>query len=125
MEPVAFRWRTQIEKAQKIWRSSLASGDDHNELVGWVSRGGTPKIRIAAGDRADHPQIQRRFELTREVIAAKAGVVHEVWSEGDSPLSRVLSAICLGDYVSLYMAYLNGVDPTPVEIIDYLKKNLA
>jgi hypothetical protein len=31
----------------------------------------------------------------------------------------------LGDFVSLYMAYLNNTDPTPVEVIDYLKKELA
>jgi len=128
MEPVAFRWRTQIEEnAKNLALHHSLPEMNHNELVGWVypeevlRKVGVVLLR----DKSDHPQVQRRFELTRKVIAAKAGAVHEIWSEGDSPLSRVLSAICLGDYVSLYMAYLNSVDPTPVEIIDYLKKNLA
>ena len=51
--------------------------------------------------------------------------MHEVWSEGDSLLARVLSVIYLGDYVSLYLAYLNGVDPMPVRVIDYLKNKLG
>jgi len=128
MEPVAFRWRTQIEEnAKNLALHHSLPEMNHNELVGWVyPEEVLRKIGVVLlRDGADHPQIQRRFELTREVIAAKAGVVHEIWSEGDSPVSRVLSVICLGDYVSLYMAYLNGVDPTPVEIIDYLKKKLA
>jgi glucose/mannose-6-phosphate isomerase len=100
---------------------------NHNELVGWkypedvLRRIGVVLLR----DKGDHPQIQRRFELTRDVIAGKAGALHEIWSEGESRFSRVMSAMYLGDFVSLYMAYLNGIDPTPVEIIDFLKKNLA
>jgi glucose/mannose-6-phosphate isomerase len=58
-------------------------------------------------------------------MSGKAGALHEIWSEGDSPLARVLSVVYLGDFVSLYLAYLNNVDPTPVEVIDYLKKNLS
>jgi glucose/mannose-6-phosphate isomerase len=50
--------------------------------------------------------------------------MHEIWSLGDSLLARVLSVVFLGDFVSLYLAYLNNADPTPVEVIDYLKTNL-
>lgn len=128
MGAVAFRWRTQIEENSKnLAFHHVLPEMNHNEIVGWrypedVLRGtGVALLR----DRQDHPQVQRRFELTREILAGKAGVLHEIWSEGKSPLDRVLSMIFLGDYVSLYMAYLNGADPTPVETIDYLKKNLA
>ena len=128
MDAVAFRWRTQIEENAKILALHQALPEmNHNELVGWkypedvLRRIGVVLLR----DKGDHPQIQRRFDLTRDVIAQKAGALHEIWSEGESPFSRVLSAIYLGDFVSLYMAYCNGTDPTPVEIIDFLKKNLA
>jgi len=36
----------------------------------------------------------------------------------------VLSAVLLGDLVSVYMAALAGVDPTPVEAIVRLKQQL-
>jgi glucose/mannose-6-phosphate isomerase len=55
----------------------------------------------------------------------KAGVVHEVWSEGNSALARIFSVIYLGDFVSLYMAYLNEIDPTPVQVIETLKQKLS
>jgi glucose/mannose-6-phosphate isomerase len=37
----------------------------------------------------------------------------------------MLSLIHFGDYVSFYLAMLNGVDPTPVETIVFLKRRLA
>jgi len=76
-------------------------------------------------DQGDHAQVQRRFELTRDILGDKAGAVHEVWSKGDSILARVLSLIYLGDFVSLYLAYLNAADPMPVQVIDAFKSKLA
>jgi glucose/mannose-6-phosphate isomerase len=128
MDAVAFRWRSQIEENAKNLALHHALPEmNHNELVGWVypeealRRVGVVMLR----DKGDHPQVQRRFDLTGEVIAKHAGAFHEVWSEGESLLARILSVIYLGDFVSLYMAYLNHTDPTPVEVIDYLKKELS
>ena len=128
LDAVAFRWRSQIaENAKNLALHHVLPEMNHNELVGWsypedvLRKVGVVLLR----DKGDHPQVQRRFDLTRELIAAKAGVLHEVWSEGESILSRVMSAIYLGDFVSLYLAYLNRVDPTPVRVIDYLKQKLS
>ncbi len=37
----------------------------------------------------------------------------------------MFSLIQLGDFASYYLAVLNEVDPTPVEVIESLKKALA
>jgi len=37
----------------------------------------------------------------------------------------VMSLVLLGDLVSLYLAVLQGIDPTPVEVIEDLKSELA
>jgi glucose/mannose-6-phosphate isomerase len=128
MDSAAFRWRTQIEENAKNLALHHALPEmNHNELVGWVhpeevlSRIGVVMLR----DNEDHPQVQRRFDLTRELIEKRAGAFYEVWSEGESRLARILSVIYLGDFVSLYLAFLNKADPTPVEVIDYLKKKLS
>ena len=74
---------------------------NHNELVGWLypeealRRIGVVMLR----DKGDHPQIQRRFDLTRDLIAGKAGTVHEVWSEGNiasgpSPFRNISGRFC-------------------------------
>ncbi len=128
MDAVALRWRSQIaENAKNLAFHHVLPEMNHNELVGWrypedvLRRVGVVLLR----DKGDHPQIQRRFDLTRELIADRAGALHEIWSEGNSLLARILSTIYLGDFVSLYLAYLNNIDPTPVQVIDYFKSKLG
>ena len=128
MDPAAVRWRGQIEEnAKNLAFHHLLPEMNHNELVGWelpdrlLQQIGVVFLR----DRADHPQVQRRFDLTKEMIGMRTSVVHEVWSEGESPLARIFSIICLGDFVSFYLACLNSVDPTPVPVIETLKQKLG
>ena len=128
MESAAYRWRSQIAENAKNLASHHALPEmNHNELVGWLyPEEALRKVGVVLlRDKGDHSQVQRRFDLTRELISGKAGAVNEVWSEGKSLLARVLSVVYLGDFVSLYLAYLNNTDPTPVDVIDYLKKNLS
>lgn len=127
-DPVAVRWRGQMEEnAKNLAFHHLLPEMNHNELVGWqlpaalLDQIGVVFLR----DRNDHPQVQRRFDLTRDIVAQKAGIVHEAWGEGDSPLARIFSLICLGDFVSFYLACLNAVDPTPVAVIEILKQKLG
>lgn len=128
LDATAFRWRSQIEEnAKNMAFHHILPEMNHNELVGWLYP--AEALRnvgvVLLRDKEDHPQVQRRFELTKEIISGKAGALHEVWSEGTSLLARVMSLIYLGDFVSLYLAYLNSVDPTPVDVIDYLKSRLS
>jgi len=44
---------------------------------------------------------------------------------GGGRMARLLGTMVLGDLMSVYLAYLNAVDPTPVERIDRLKKKLG
>ena len=43
---------------------------------------------------------------------------------GENLVERVLAGVLLEDLVSVYLAALDGVDPTPVEAIDRLKAEL-
>ncbi len=128
LEAAAVRWRGQMEENGKnLAFHHLLPEMTHNELVGWkwpedvLRKIGVIFLR----DSEDHPQVQKRFDFTRDFVESRAGVVREIWSEGKSLLARIYSVICLGDYVSLYLAYLNAEDPTPVEAIESLKRRLA
>lgn len=128
MGAVAFRWRSQIEEnAKNLAFHHVLPEMNHNELVGWrypevaVRRIGVVLLR----DKGDHAQVQRRLDLTREVILGRGAGVHEVWSEGDSLFARIMSVLYLGDFLSLYLAYLNHTDPTPVQVIDSFKLKLS
>ncbi len=124
---VNLRWRGQIEENAKM----LAFGNvlpemNHNEIVGWnVPRQLMREMAVVfLRDREDHRRVDVRMNITRGIVREYARDVIDVRSEGSSLLARMFSLIYLGDWVSYYLAMLNRVDPTPVKVIDLLKKKL-
>jgi glucose/mannose-6-phosphate isomerase len=53
------------------------------------------------------------MELTEQLIAPGATATFRIESRGQTTVERVFSLVLLGDLVSLYLAVLRGVDPTP------------
>lgn len=70
-------------------------------------------------------RMTRRIEVTKSLVSANLKGFNEVWTQGKSKLARILSLVFYGDILSVYLAILNEVDPTPVSIIEQLKKELA
>ena len=71
------------------------------------------------------PRLRRRIDVTAELVAPSVSTLERVEAPGDTPTERVLSLVLLGDLVSVYLAALSGIDPTPVEAIERLKRKLA
>ena len=125
--PVAYRWKTQINENAKV---PAFAGElpevDHNEIVGWQGTAALGSFAAVFLEDADqHPRIGDRIELTSELIAEHATSVIRAQTRGQGAVERVMSLVLLGDLVSLYLAVLRGVDPTPVRVIDQLKNRLA
>jgi glucose/mannose-6-phosphate isomerase len=66
-----------------------------------------------------------RFQITQEILSQRRVSCEVVEARGLSRLAQMLSAIHFGDYVSFYLAMLYGIDPTSLEVVDYLKQRLA
>lgn len=100
---------------------------NHNELVGWkIIQSFREFLRVVIlRDQDDHPRVAARMDIVRQLIEKQDVEVIELVSEGSNVLERVFSLIQLGDFVSYYLAILNNIDPTPVEVIENLKKELA
>lgn len=122
--PVAQRWKTQVnENAKQPAFSATLPEANHNDICAWERADELARFSaVLLDDRRLHPQLRRRIELTAEVAGEHA---HVAASRGESPLERVLSQVFLGDLVSVYMAVLAGVDPTPVEVLERFKGELA
>jgi glucose/mannose-6-phosphate isomerase len=125
--PVAYRWKTQINENAKIPCFTHELPElDHNELVGWEGAGQLGRFSAVFLDDSDlHPRIRQRIELTRGLIAGQAAATYRVESVGETRTERLVSLVLLGDLVSLYLAVLRGVDPSPVHLIERLKGALA
>ena len=124
MNPVAYRWRCQIEEnAKQLAFNHQIPEMNHNEIVGWTLPNNQMSV-ILIRDNNENAQISNRFEATRNVAWDNVKIV-ECTAEGKTPLARIMSMIILGDLVSLELAKLNNIDPTPVEVIENLKKELG
>ncbi len=127
-DAVGTRWKGQIcENAKCLaWHNEFPEFN-HNELVGWnvIDAYKDKLVVIYLHDDDDHERIKRRMAIVRKVVEKHNVEIIEVKSQGDFPLGRMFSLIQIGDFASLYLAFLNKIDPTPVEVIDFLKGELA
>jgi len=127
-EVVAQRWKGQIcENAKAPAHYNVFPEWNHNELVGTeVPKDLLKRFQVVMlRDKNDHVRIQKRIDITKDIWRSAAGSVTEVWSRGNSDMARIFSLIYIGDYASVYLAFMNGVDPSTVEKIDLLKGKLA
>lgn len=128
MEPVANRWKTQVNENSKAWAIFEGMPElNHNSVVGYEHpRELRDRLAVVMLTSAlDHPRTAIRFQVTREILEERGIACEVVTARGRSRLAQMLSTIHLGDYVSFYLAALNGADPTPVEVISVLKRRLA
>jgi glucose/mannose-6-phosphate isomerase len=123
---IARRWHTQLNenaKAPAFW-SELPEAN-HNEICAWERGTGlAPLAAVFLEDPDQHPRIGRRVDRTCQEVERSGAAAIRVRARGDSRLERVLSHVLLGDLVSVYLAALEGVDPTPVDAIERLKSGL-
>ena len=120
---VAQRFKTQFNENAKVpskWE--VFSELNHNVVVGWESAGGLAGCfsAIFIRDKNEPVEIRSRIEITQGLMPEESKWF-EVWSQGKGELARMLSAVCIGDFTSVYLALLRGVDPTPVNTISLLK----
>ncbi|MBW8048983.1 MAG: bifunctional phosphoglucose/phosphomannose isomerase [Cytophagales bacterium] len=125
---VATRFQQQInENAKQICHVNLFPEMNHNELVGWEFPENifsqTAVIIIRTG--YDHPRNSVRMNICKSIFERKCGSVLEIKATGNSLIEQSIYLIHLLDWVSVYLAELNEIDPFPVDIINYLKGELS
>lgn len=124
---VAYRWKCQVNENSKalcFWNTYPEL--NHNETVGWEYPELTKEFYVVTlRDRQDHPRIQKRVDVTGQLMKERVAGMTQLWAEGESGLARLLSLVYPGDFVSYYLAVLYQVDPTPIQVIDHLKAELA
>lgn len=96
----------------------------HNEFQGWLFPPSKQFKVVELQSDLDVPHINKRFEVSNRLLSGKMPTPIIVKAVGKTKLEQLLWAIILGDFVSAYLAFLNGIDPTPVDLVEKLKKEL-
>ncbi len=122
----ARRWRCQLnENPKMLARDDVFPECNHNDTPAWGESGNQDLFSVVIlRDNMEDQDTIDRIELTREIAFRNARLTCEVRAQGEGALARILSTTYVGDYTSLYLAFLKGMDPAPVEMIEDLKKAL-
>ena len=128
LAPVARRWKTQLNengKATAVYEELPEA--THNTVVGF-EQPETLRDHLAVvflRSQLDHPRNALRAQLTGDLVET-GHIWHTfVEAEGEGRLGQALSTVVLGDYVSVYVAFMYAMDPTPVDVIEHIKGQMA
>ena len=72
-----------------------------------------------------HKRIQKRFEVTKDVLKQNKIAYTSYQSESKNKLEQSMEVLLFGAYVSFYLSMLSNIDPTPIPFVDYFKKEMS
>jgi glucose/mannose-6-phosphate isomerase len=128
LTPIARRWKGQISEIAKAWAQFEELPElDHNTVAGTIQ----PKeivnrsVVVFLRSRFDHPRNSLRTNITQDLFRQQGWTTEIVEAAGDAPLAQMYSCLHFGDYSSYYLAMAYDTDPSPVAVIEDLKKRLA
>ncbi len=128
-ESIALRLKTQFnENSKTLANVEFFPELNHNEIVGWTGLKDLTKrfSVILIRDRQEEAEIKTRIDMTRRLVFDKgAKNVLEIQARGLGKLARMLSAMYIGDFASIYLAILYRTNPTTIKVIEELKKHLG
>lgn len=126
MYPAAYKWKIDVNENAKntAWCNALPEFN-HNEFIGWSSHPvEKPFAIIDLVSQLEHPRVLKRFEVTDRLLSGKRPKSITVDAHGESVLQHLLYLVLLGDFTTTYLGILNGINPTPVELVEKFKKEL-
>lgn len=125
--PVAYKWKISFnENAKQVAWFGQYPEFNHNEFIGWSKQPvDKPYAVIDLRSSLEHPRVQKRFEVSERLLSGMRPAPIKVQAEGDTLLEQLLWAVNFGDFVTLYTALLNGLNPAPVDLVEKFKKELT
>lgn len=125
MESVAVRLRQQINENAKLlcWHHVIPEMN-HNELVGWKAKRNDVAV-LYLRNKDDFKRNAVRIDINKKIISNLSPIVIDSYSKGKTLAEKMMYFVHLGDWVSWYMSEMHGVDSIEVDVIDYLKGELA
>lgn len=121
--PVANKFKICLnENAKNIAWVNQYPEFNHNEFVGWSSHPtDKPYAVVEIRSNLEHPRVQKRFEVSERLLSGLRPSPEVITPQGETLLQQLLWTAVFGDFVSIYTALLNGVNPTPVDLVEKFK----
>jgi glucose/mannose-6-phosphate isomerase len=123
---VATRARNQVaENAERPAVAAELPEADHNQLVGWAGAGTGGSCDLVLLRPAEElERTRRRVAATVDLVRDGFAEVHEHRLAPDGVIGQIASGFLFVDLLSVHLALLAGIDPTPIRAIEELKRRL-
>ena len=123
---VALRFRQQLNENAKMMASTNAFPEfDHNELEAkrFIAEG--KSVAVLLRSRFESDVLRSKIDASRQILESNGQAVLELRVAAQTAIAEALSFIAKLDMTSLYLALLNGVDPSSTPRINALKEMLG
>jgi len=128
---LAYRFKCQVNENAKAHAFASAYPElNHNEILGWERAGDQANnfLMVNLRDAVEDRKTETRLRVTRQVVEERgegAFPVVDLVAEGTCELEKAMRMMFLGDFASVYLAFLYGVDPYVIPAINLLKEELG
>lgn len=127
MYPAANKWKICFnENAKNLSWVNQYPEFNHNEFIGWSGQPlEKPFVVVEIQSTLEHERVQKRFAVSAKLLSGKRPAPIVIKPKGETLFQQLVYAITLGDFVSIYLAILNNVNPTPVDLVEKFKVELG
>ena len=123
LQAAAIRFKNSLQENAK----THAAVEDviescHNGIVSWERPDRFQPILLQGQD--DYIRTKERWKVFKEYFDENGIDFWQVHSVGGNILSKIITLVYLFDYCSIFLAAKNGIDPSPVRSIDFIKNRI-
>ena len=123
LQAAAIRFKNSLQENAK----THAAVEDiiessHNGIVAWERPGRFQPILLQGQD--DYIRTKERWKVFKEYFDENGIDFWQVHSIRGNILSKIITLVYLFDYCSIFLAVRNGIDPSPVRSIDFIKNGI-
>jgi len=124
LETAAIRFKNALQENAKIH----AIAEDvveasHNGIVAWERKTSIQPILIQGED--DNVKTKERWKIFEKYFLKNNINYKIIKSEKGGIITKLINLIYVSDYSSIYLSIFKKVDPSPVESIKFIKKQLS
>ena len=120
-----YRFKASLNENSKIRAQHILLPElCHNEIQSWGKNKDNKITSIVLRDENESQEQIGRFESLNTLLIKMNIKPLEVHTKGKTQLGKIINLIYLLDYISLYLAILKEIDPTPTPHIDEVKNRL-
>ena len=123
LQAVATRFKNSLQENAKIQAMTEDVIEScHNGVVGWERKNDFQPILLQGID--DYITTKERWKILKEYFESKNIKYKEIITENGNILTKIICMIYILDYSSIYFAVKLGVDPSPVDAVNFVKERL-